>query len=160
MPPATESVGLKRRQPNIYGKLSDDKRDTTKQVSFESDSSRLKSRSHPNLNFTTEKKGIRLPGGPFQISNGISASLALSTSVVPHTSVGGADAVAEGGSRSPLTWNDVVRIAETQNQKMYGNNRRKNMSNKQDAGKAEKSLCCLSLNNPIRKACIRIVEWK
>ena len=56
-------------------------------------------------------------------------------------------------------WKNVVLLANEQNKRMYGNERKK-MKSKEDVGLPETSLLCLSLKNPFRKACIKIVEWK
>uniref|UniRef100_H2YSX2 Voltage-dependent L-type calcium channel subunit alpha n=1 Tax=Ciona savignyi TaxID=51511 RepID=H2YSX2_CIOSA len=57
-----------------------------------------------------------------------------------------------------VNWAEVLKAAKNQNKKMHGTRKRKNAQ--QDMDKAETSLLCLSLKNPFRRACLKIVEWR
>nr|XP_026689963.1 voltage-dependent L-type calcium channel subunit alpha-1D isoform X2 [Ciona intestinalis] len=57
-----------------------------------------------------------------------------------------------------VNWAEVLKAAKNQNKKMHGPRKRKQAQ--QDTAKAETSLLCLSLKNPFRKACLKIVEWR
>jgi len=149
---------------STYGRLlNESPPGRTKQTSFieNSDHNRLKALSHPNLDLATgeQDKKSSESTSQYQVANGLAASLNIST----VASQAGLSGTTEGSkpeeNRDKLSWNEVMRIAKEQNTKMYGNNKKKPL-NKQDAGKTERALFCLSLKNPIRRACIRIVEWK
>jgi len=96
-----------------------------------------------------------------QPTNGLSS--AASAVVVPsiiaskESGIGGETQVKSTNSGG-VDWTKVVQAAQQQYKTMNGAARRRQAT--QDLGKAEVSLCCLSLKNPFRKLCIRIVEWK
>ena len=144
-----------------YSKLNSEEQEAPKQVSHPPVSSGiLKSRSHPCLELTTsspEPDNKSTNSSPYHLANGLTASLAISTAP-SQTGVSAPDPQKEAASadRPAITWSDVMRIAKEQN-KMQIN---KKSQAKQDVGKAERSLFCLRLSNPIRRACLRLVEWK
>nr|CAB3227402.1 voltage-dependent L-type calcium channel subunit alpha-1D-like [Phallusia mammillata] len=57
-----------------------------------------------------------------------------------------------------VDWSKVVQAAQQQYKIMHGTTRKRKPA--QDLGKTESSLLCLSLKNPFRRACIKIVEWR
>ena len=138
----------------------------TKQTSFigNTANSRVRSHSHPNLDSTTGQKGKYTelnsdPSSQFQVANGLADSLEVSTVANRTGGTGGEAGPKSEENKEKLSWNDVMRIAKEQNTKMYGNSKKK-LQPKQEVGKPERALFCLSLKNPIRRACIGIVEWK
>ena len=158
----TDGDGIKNSliSRNHYGKLSSET--APRQVPFvQGLADRLKSQSHPNLDLATPTLEANSKES-YQLANGLAASLEVSTVPTQAGSTGitgNSVEAGKGNSEKPLNWNYVMRIAKEQNQKMYGSSKKK-VQNKQDVGKADRALCCLSLQNPIRRSCIRIVEWK
>ncbi|CAM9972784.1 unnamed protein product [Lampetra fluviatilis] len=74
-------------------------------------------------------------------------------------------AASQGGTSkaTPLTWQAAIRIAREEEERM--GRARKAAGPTGDGGaagstRAARSLFCLSLQNPMRRACISIVEWR
>lgn len=164
---ADDDLGVRRNflsesLSKSYGKLSSAEQDTPKQVTFASNPSRvsLQSRSHPSLDLTkptsepTDKASTN--SSPYHLSNGLTASLAISTAP-SQTGITSPKRDNPSENNPPMTISDVIRIAKEQNQAMQMN---KKGQVTQDSSKAKRSLFCLKLSNPFRRACIRIVEWK
>ena len=88
----------------------------------------------------------------YQVANGLAASVNLST-VATRT---GQEGAKQGKNSDP--WSNALQLVTDRGTTMQGNNKKK--TKKQEASKPVRALLCLSPQNPIRRACISIVEWK
>lgn len=67
-------------------------------------------------------------------------------------------------TKGGVDWSTVLSAAKQKNSAMNGtagpNARKRTNAPGNNAGKAPRSLMCLTLKNPFRKFCLKLVDWK